>query len=123
MDKPVVAGLPEGIDFLKFGVAGDDDFELVGTFIYKGKRPGSASGVLVKPADGYTFQPLQSFDIRAFKLMDGPPNTFMPVKQMQVPTMITATIKVAVKDSFEQKIVDDALAALKGLPGFLSLDR
>lgn len=122
-EQPAVAGMPEGIDLVRIGVAGDEDFELVGTFIYKGTRPGAASGVIVRPAKGFTFQPLQSFDIKAFKLVDGPPNTFMVVKQMEIPTMITATVKVAVANSFEQKIVENTLDALKGLPGFLSLDR
>lgn len=122
-EKPAVEGLPEGVELLRFGVAGDDDFELMGSLILKGARPGAASGVLVRPAEGFTFQPSQIFDIREFKMVDGPKGTFMPVKQMEAPLMITATVKLALTNSFEQKIVDDALAALKGLPGFLSLDR
>ncbi len=124
-DKPAVAGLPEGIDptSVRIGVAGDEDFELVGGIIYKGKRANAASGVLVKPAEGFTFQPLQIWGgIKELWIL-GPPNTFMPVKQMETPEMITVTLKLAVTNSSEQKVIDDTLSALKGLPGFLSLDR
>lgn len=120
---PPVAGLPEGVELVRIGLAGDEDFELVGGTIFRGKRAGAASGVIVRPAKGYTFQPLQTWGGITQLWIPGPPNAFMVAKQLEVPEMITATLKIAVTDASEKKIVEDALEALKSLPGFMSLER
>lgn len=117
-----IEGIMEGVEAYRMGTAKDDEFELVGDRIYKGERPGAASGLIVRPAKGWTFQPAQSFDIREFKLVDGPPGSYMPVKQ-EDPITITATLKVQVTNSFDQGIVDSVLKALEGLPGFVSIER
>lgn len=117
-----VPGLPEGIEAYRFGTAAENEFELVGQTIYKGERAGAASGVIVRPAKGYTFQPKRSFDIRNFTVVDGPEGSYMVVKQDE-PTVITATLKVSVNNSFDEGVVDSVLSALNSLPGFVSLDR
>lgn len=117
-----IEGLPEGIEAYRFGTAKEDEFELVGAIIYKGERAGAASGVIVRPAKGFTFQPAKISDIRNFTVIDGPEGTYMVVKQSD-PITITATLKVQVTNSFDQGIVDGVLKALEGLPGFVSLDR
>lgn len=117
-----IEGLPEGIEAYRFGTAKEDEFELVGGIIFKGERPGAASGVIVRPAKGFTFQPLKIADIRSFTVVDGAPGTYMVVKQEEAKT-ITATLKVSVSNSFDQSTIDGVLEALKGLPGFVSLER
>ena len=120
--QPPVAGMPEGTELVRIGVAGDDDFELVGPLILKGKRAGAASGVIVRPAKDYTFQPAKFFDMKTFQLVDGPKDSYMPVMQ-EVSKEITVTLKVSITNSFDEKVLSDTLAALKGLPGFVSLER
>lgn len=114
---------PEGVELYRIGVAGENDFECVGPLIMKGVRPGAASGMIVRPKKGWSFQPLQLFDIKELKLVDGPQGAYMAVKQQEVPLVITATLKVQVTNSFDQSIVDKVLDALKTLPGFVSLER
>lgn len=113
---PDVKGLPEGVEWDHFGTAGADDFELIGGKIIKGIRPNAASGVIVKPATGYTFQPARWFDIRIYEFVDGNPNEFTVVK-----TTDPVTIKVAgtyvVTNTDDAKTVRDALAKLSNLPG------
>ncbi len=111
------------MELVKIGVAGEEDFELVGSLLLKGARPGAASGVIVKPAEGYSFQPAMRADITSLELRPGMAGTYMAVKQNPAPIEITATIKFSVANTFDQKVVEDTLAALKGLPGFISLDR
>jgi len=117
-----IPNLPEGIEAYDLGVAKEDEFELVGSTIYKGVRPGAASGLLVRPAKGYSFQPAQIADIRNFTLVPGPEGTYMVVKQEE-PTVITVTLKVQVTNSFDEGVVSGVLKALEGLPGFVSLER
>lgn len=118
---PSIKGLPEGVEFLELGVAGDNDFELVGDLIFKGRRPNAASGVLVKPADGYTFQPSMKADIRNFVLVRGPENSFMPVKQMAQALTVEATATFAFTNESDKDIAMAAIAELKGLPGFVGI--
>lgn len=115
-----IPNLPEGIEAYAMQVAGDDDFELVGGQILKGKRAGSAAGLLVRPAAGYSFETRKVANIRDFTVSDAGDGTYMVVKQ-ESPVQITATLKVTVSNSFDQSIVDNALGALKGLPGFVSI--
>jgi hypothetical protein len=95
----------------------------VGELLIKGKRASAASGVLVKPADGWTFQPLRIFDIKSLSIQSGPEGAYMAVKQQEAPTPITVTLKLAISNSFDKMVVDQILEDLKGMPGFVSLDR
>lgn len=120
----VTSGLPEGIDFDKFAVPGDDDFEIIKytedhTMIHKGRRPGAAAGFLVKPKPGYTFQPLRQFDPRSYTFSDGPANTYMAVKQFDAPMSIKVVAAFAVTNEFERQIVADVLTKLNQLPGYV----
>lgn len=108
---PAIAGLPEGVEFVKFAPAGDDDFELVGDSIFKGKRQGAASGVLVKPADGHAFRPLMVFDIRSYTLKPGPENQFMVVQQFP-PEEIAVEAKFSVSNSFDREVIQVIQSAL-----------
>lgn len=99
---------------VRFAPAGDEDFELVGNTILKGKRVGAASGVLVKPSDGYAFRPLMVFDIRDYKLVKGPEGQFMVVKQFP-PMEMPVEAKFAVSNSFDQDVVNIIQAALNDL--------
>ncbi len=118
-DKPDNFGLPEGVKFLRFGIAGDDDFQFVGGFIFKGKRQGGARDGIVRPEDGYTFQPAMLYDIHHLEPVPGPEGTYMAVKQSD-PVEITATFKFSVTNGFDEKLVRDTLGALMNLPGFVS---
>lgn len=111
---PPVAGLSEGVEFVKFGLAGDEDFEIVDGIIYKGKRQGAASGVLVKPAPGYVFRPLKTFDIRNYVLVDGLPNQFMAVQQFP-PLEMNVQTKFTVNNSFDRDVLVAIQGALNGL--------
>lgn len=118
--QPVIKGLPEGLEFVEIGIAGDNDFELVDGIIHKGKRDLAASGVLVKPAAGWTFQPAARADVRTFTLVPGPPDTYMTVKGIETET-IKATLIVAVTNQIDKDIALGCIEQLKKLPGFVSL--
>jgi hypothetical protein len=104
---PPVAGLPEGVSLVRIGVAGPEDFEIVGGIIYRGPRIGAASGVIVQPAKGWTFR----CDIKDM--------TYFPVKAID-PTTIKSTLTFVVTNSFDQANVHAAIEKLKSLTGFVS---
>ena len=49
----LIPDLPEGVDIVKVGMAGREDFEFIGGRIEKGPR--SNAQVIVKPQKGYDF--------------------------------------------------------------------
>lgn len=109
MPEPAMKGLPEGVDFVEFRTAAEEDFELVGGEIFRGHRAGAASGVIVKPAEGYTFRA----DIRKI-------GTYFAVKKLPN-TEIVATVKFVVDNSFDLETVNGRLEKLKDLPGFVEI--
>lgn len=110
--KPPVSGLPEGVVFDHIGVAEEHDFEIVNGVIYQGPRPLAASGVIVKPADGYTFEK-KKFDIGAYA------DTFVPAKIIPA-TTVHQTVTFTVTNQMDLDAVHQALDALKTLNGFVS---
>ncbi len=111
--------LPEGVEFVRIGVAGDQDFEMVGPVMRKGKRSGAAAGVLVRPAEGYSFQPARVFDINSYTFKDGPEGTYMAVKQFPQPLPIKCSVSFAITNEFDRQIVADVLTKLQALPGYV----
>lgn len=112
--KPAVEGLPEGVDWIKFGAAGPDDFQLVrqhdgSIVISKGPRVGEATGVIVEPSAGYSFR----CDIKTL--------AYFPVKELKEPVTIKAEVVFTVDNEFDQQTVEQELARLKSMPGFVSL--
>ncbi len=105
-----IAGLPQGVELVRIGQAGDSDYELIGKLIYKGTRALAASGIIVKPAEGYTFR---------YMIKD---LAYAPVKMLPK-TEIVATIKFSIEDSFDLQAIDDTLAAMKSMSGFVSAER
>ena len=106
-----IPGLPEGVEAVRFGIAGPEDFEVTmgescGIQITKGVRQGTTTQVIVKPSPGYEFK----YDIRSL--------TFRAVKKLDNPVEITRTVKFIVTNALDQGIVEDRLDALKDLPGY-----
>lgn len=125
--KPIL-GLPEGVELIDFHPAGPDDFELIRmgeeTHIYKGVRLGAASGVKVKAAEGFEFVQVgfeKIFDMRDYKSVDGRPE-FSVARKIE-PQNITVTAKFTVTNALELKALDDALAGLPKMPGFVGVER
>lgn len=118
MSEPI-KGLPDGVELVKIGVATADDYELINEVdpktgqgiarIYHGVRPGASSGIIVKPAEGWSFRA----DIRTM--------SFVPVKMFAQPLTISATAKFAVDSDYDEQTVKQALEKLKALPGFVEL--
>jgi hypothetical protein len=120
-------GLPEGLQFVGFGAAGVDDYELTrfpadaqpppGSFpwdsgyalVTKGPRALASSGFRVDAAEGYILK----CDIRNM--------TYFPVKKLPAPVTITATVVFTVDNGFDQDSVQAVLARLKQTPGFQSI--
>ena len=120
---PPVSGLPAGIEFSRIGIPSPDDYEIVGGIIYKGKRDLAAASVIVTPAAGYKFVPLQKFDIREMVLIDGPPNSYMPVPETEDVTrqvQIIATFETRNAAGYEA--VQAAAKMLEQVPGFKKSD-
>ncbi len=110
------SGLPEGLEFVRFGAATEDEFELISGKIIKGVRPNAASGVIVKPAAGYTFQPARKFDFYNYVFVEGPPNEFTAVK-VTTATTIKLSGSFVVTNAEDEATVREALGKLQGLPG------
>lgn len=103
-----IKGLPEGVELVRLGTAGDEDYELVGEQIFKGPRAGAASGVIVQPAQGYIFR----VDIRSL--------SFVPVKMIPI-TKRTFTVEFAVDNELDLRLILDRVDKLKDIPGFVDL--
>lgn len=114
---PDLKGLPEGLEVDRFGIAGENDFELIGDKIRKGVRPNAAGGVLVKPKDGYTLQPQRIFDIREFKYMDGEPGVYTVVKQLQEAVPMKLSTSFSFTNAYDRDLVTSLLERIKDLPG------
>lgn len=110
----LIAGLPVGIELVKFDTAGAEDYELIsdntGVHIMKGPRIGAASGVIVKPAQGYSFR----YDIRSM--------SYFAVKNIP-PKTITAVVKFVVTNDYDEQSVEVLMNRLKTMPGFVSLEQ
>lgn len=110
-----IKGLPEGVEMveIKAGPAGPDEFEILAlggaTQIWKGPHTGAASGIIVKPAPGYTFRQ----DIRTL--------SYFPVKTIPSET-IQQTVKFIVTTDYDAQTVKDFLEKLKLLPGFVGVE-
>lgn len=119
-----IEGLPEGVELVRFGICGPDDFEItherVGgsdPVITKGPRAGAQAQVIVKPADGYRFALMPStFDIRAFKEL---PEHWEVFKVLAQPREIAASFRFKVETEQDTQIVEKALESLRKLPGFV----
>jgi hypothetical protein len=107
-----IPGLPEGIDVVRIGIAKVEEFEIINQIdgsvrIVKGRREGTNTQVIVKPADGFAF----AFDIRTL--------SYNIVKLLTQPREITATLKFSVMTEEDTKLVEDALDRLRQLPGYV----
>ena len=115
-----IPGFPEGLLCTRIGVAKDDEFEVYGTspdskvphVIRKGPRPGSTSQIIVAADKGYQIRPAQ-FDIRAYE------PTFQLVKVLDAPETIELHVKFTVENAADRDVVEEALAKLKDLPGYV----
>jgi hypothetical protein len=113
-----IPGLPEGVDAVRIGVCGSEEFEVIGTMdpsvrlLVKGPRTGSTSQIVVKPSAGWKFIPARS---PSADYSDG---SFAAVKLLAAPATITATVRFKVETVQEQATVNAALERLKELPGF-----
>jgi hypothetical protein len=119
MDK--IEGQPEGVEVIKFGISGPDDYELIGDRIVKGVRPDASQQVLVKPANGYSFRPERRFDPVSYSIQPGRENTFMAVKEI-APVTIKALLTCTVSNEFDLSIIHQIMGALKNLPGFQGIE-
>lgn len=91
-----IPGTPEGIEVVRMGIAGPDDFEIVGNSIQKGKREGTISQVIVRPAKGWEFR----FDARRYGLW--------PVKMLDAPAEVTYELKFKFTALDDQEHVETA---------------
>lgn len=109
--------LPEGVEFVGINLAGDDDFSFVNGEIRKGKRPGAASDIIVKPAEGYAFQPARTFDIREYRFVDGPPGVYTPVRMSNIELRVSA--KFVVDNDQDAAMLRELFGKLNALPGYV----
>ena len=113
-----VTGLPEGLEFVRLGIPGDEEFEIINTsiedgnavpVITQGKRPLSAVCVIVKPAEGYKFR----YDIKTLN--------YLVVKMIPAKTII-ATITFKVDNDYDDASLQAMMGHVKSLPGFVSIE-
>jgi hypothetical protein len=109
-----IPGLPEGVVCVRIGLADPTEFELTRNSagleeITKGGRVDSLNQIVVEPSEGFEF----SFDIRRL--------TFRPVKKLVRPMDVTAAVKFTVTNQVQFDLVQDRLAALKNVPGFVEM--
>lgn len=109
-------GLPEGVECVRIGFAGADDFEIQNDptnaeppVILKGGRGDSSSQVVVRPAKGWTFVPW--FDIKTYRQI------WTPSKLLEVPEETVVRFKATTE--FEQKRIAQAVEDSKMVPGFV----
>lgn len=79
---PQINGLPEGVTCVRFGVATDNEYEIIGSNITRGPRQGTVSQVIVAPAKGWKFM----IDIRN-------PDFYYPAKDVpgpEIPELVKA---------------------------------
>ena len=111
---PTIKGLPEGVELVHIAPAKEGDYELINEVengvpvsrIYPGPRLGASSGIIVKPADGYTF-------VVNIKTL-----SYSVVKKLPEPLTITANAKFVVDNEMDAEAVNDRLEQLKKLPGY-----
>lgn len=112
---PTIKGLPEGVELVHIGPAQKDDFELINEIddkglpvsrIYPGPRLGASSGIIVKPAEGYTF-------VADIKTM-----SYRVVKKLPEVMTITIHAKFLVDNQLDADVVNDRMEELKKLPGY-----
>jgi len=99
-------GLPEGVECVRIGIAGPEEFELFGPQILKGGRNNSITHVVVRPESGWEFVLHGGFSFVAVR-------RFIPPVQINL-----KPFRFVVNNSLEQQMVTDALAALAKLPGY-----
>ncbi|HLG97173.1 MAG TPA: hypothetical protein VKX49_12750 [Bryobacteraceae bacterium] len=69
-----IPGLPEGVDVVRFGVCGPEEFELVGEEIYRGGRHHPVHHMIVQPEKGWEFVEVSAFNrmYKAVRMYDPP---------------------------------------------------
>ena len=92
-----IAGLLPGVEMVRIGTAGPEEFEQVGDSLLKGPR--GMSSVIVKPADGWSFV----FDIKA--------NVYRPVATLASRKIFLIQFEATTKTDL------DHLEAIKRMPG------
>ena len=105
---------------MRFGVAKDDEFELCGSspdskvphVLRKGPRPGSTSQIIVAADKGYQIRHA-GFDIRSYE------PRFQVVKVLDASETIELHVKFTVENAADRDVVEEALAKLKDLPGYV----
>lgn len=110
-----IPGLPEGVLCTKVGIPTSDEFHITrqdeGRYaIEKGNAEYALNAIVVVPAPDFEF----IYSIRDL--------TFRPVKKLAQPIEITSTVKFKVTNGVDAGRVQDALAALKELPGFVGTE-
>lgn len=121
-----IAGLPEGVELVRFGIATADEFEVLNDttttdapLLSRGPRAGSSAQVIVRPSEGWEFRRKRAYDIKILESLETP--FFGPVKILAAPLEITATVTFRVESDQDHDGINLALAALKRLPGFVSI--
>lgn len=92
-----IPGQPEGIEVIRFGICGPDDYELTSEGISKGPRQGSTSQIIVKPAKGYKFV----FDPAAYRIY--------AVMELNPPEEVKRTFTFTVHNTREREIANGLL--------------
>jgi hypothetical protein len=109
-----IPGLPEGVECVRLGSPTPSDFyiEKYAT-CHQIKKPQPATvmfnAVVVAPADGYEF------------VYSAVENTYVAVKKLAQPVEILATVRFKATNAEDAKRIDEAIAALKQLAGFVEM--
>lgn len=111
-----IKGLPEGIQAVRFGIAGPEDFELIndtgspdGHSLRKGPRAGSSTQIIVLPQDGWSFVPKYNIQILEER--------FVVAKRIDPPETTVITFRAT--NTYEQECIRGLLANLKAVPGYV----
>lgn len=96
---------------VRIGIAGDDEYELIGDEIHKGKRNDSMSQLIVKPAPGYEIK----FDIIAYKII--------VVKVIAEPVEVSYLVKFKFKTEQDKSATESVLGNMAQWPGYVSLEK
>lgn len=104
-----IEGLPEGVECVRIGRAGSDEFELIGNHIERGPRADSIAQVIVIPSPGYKFN------------CDPATLFYYSVKVLDPPVKTTVTAVYQFDNEKDQEITADWLKKLAHLPGFVEV--
>lgn len=120
-----IPGLPEGIEVTRIGIADANEYEVTNDptnpdppLITKGARPGSASQIVIRPAEGYAFKQKRIFDIRQFEWIDQP--FYDVVRVLKTPAEISGLFKFSVDTEEDRQMILKVFERLQATPGYVS---